>query len=140
MNPNRKTEPPGTIKKKEFAGSKDNHTEEVRSAFTGMEQPLFITLSGNRAISIGEWMKEVEEAVSSLKGLRIKIDGFSQKRDRSIHLAVYGLQRHRDGEFVAALSSLARKVRAKKKFFIVVGGSLSYFWKHSEYTSTTIAT
>jgi hypothetical protein len=140
MTPNRKTEPPGTIKKRHFAGCKDDHTEEVRSAFTEMEQPFLLTVSGNRAISLEDWMLLVEEAVSSIKGLRIKIDGFAQKRDRSIHLAVYGLKRHREAEFVSALYRIARRVRAKKKFFLVVGGSLSYFWKHSEYTSKNIAT
>lgn len=105
-----------------------------------MDQPLFITLSGNRSLDLDGWLSLVEEALSSVKGLSVRVDAFSQKRDRSVHLAVYGLPRHREAVFVEALSGLARRVRAKKKFFLRVGGSLSYVWAHSEYSTRTIST
>lgn len=138
--PDRASLPPGPKRKATASGSKDDFNEEVRSAFSKMDQPLFVTLSGNRSLDLDGWLSLVEEALFSVKGLYVRVDAFSQKRDRSVHLAVYGLPRHREAVFVEALSGLARKVRAKKKFFLRVGGSLSYVWAHSEYSTRTIST
>jgi len=125
---------------RETVGSKDHFNTKIRSAFTTMGKPFFITLTGNRSLDITGWLALVEEAVSEISGLDLSIDGFSQTRDRSVHLAVYGLPRHREEEFLGALSRQARKVRAKKKYFLRVGGSLAYFWAHSEHSTRTIST
>lgn len=138
--PDRATLPPGPKRDQTASGRKDDFAQEVRSAFGKMETPLFITLSGNRAIDLAGWLDLVEEAANSVKGLSLRVDAFAQRRDRSVHLAVYGLPTHREAGFVEALSGLARKVRAKKKFFLRVGGSLAYLWAHSEYSTRTIST
>jgi hypothetical protein len=125
---------------KEKAGSKDHFKDEIRSAFATMETPLFLTLSGNRSLDLHGWLTLVEEAISEIKGLNLSLDAFAQTRDRSVHLAVYGLPRHREAYFLEVLSRQARKVRAKKTFFLRVGGSLAYFWAHSEHSNRMIST
>lgn len=125
---------------RETVGSKDHFKKKIRSAFKTMGTPLFITLTGNRSLDLNGWLALVEEAISRIGGLSLSLDAFSQTRDRSVHLAVYGLPRHREEEFLEALSRQARKVRAKKKYFLQVGGSLAYFWAHSEHSTRSIST
>lgn len=136
----RETTPPGPVKKWEVAYAKTEANEKLASAYGKMEVPFMLTVSGGRVLTTNDWMDIAEKAISSVSGIDVRVDGFRQPRDRSIHLAIYGLPKEKEAAVVLAVKREARWLRSKKKYLVVVGGSLHYFFNHSEIASRQVAT
>lgn len=130
----------GPERKTEFYSAKIDYREEVRKAFQKMEQPFFVTLSGSRSMGTEEWTDKVTEALRQVKGISVRVDIHRQQKDRSAHIAIYGLPKDKEEEVCKALYSLRREARGKKKHFLVVGCSLPYLFAHTDFSSSKVDT
>lgn len=144
----------------ERSSRKVRYEDDERAALDSLGVPFMITLAAPRRLSAAQWLELVREAIRThcRAGLKLKIDAFKQMRDRSVHLAIWGLPRHREPEMERALDTLrrpmgGRKTKKKKKnnddnkkpkrpspLFAVVGGSLSYLWAHEEIATVDVVT
>lgn len=127
----------------ERSSHKHAFSEHEHRAFRVVAQPFMLTLTGRKRFTTTEWLDLVAEALKAgcKTGLELKIDGFRQPRDRSIHLAIWGLPRHREMEVTAAIEAASKQACAfRKKRFLVVGLSLAYLFTHEEIASTFVAT
>lgn len=132
--------PPGPDRKKESYSAKIDYPDKVRKAFQEMKQPYFLTMSGSRNMNTTEWLILIESALSVVSGLDIQVDVHKQQRDRSIHIAIYGLPKEREREVYKSLYSLRKQVRGKKEHFLIEGCSLSYIYSHSDFGTIKVIT
>ena len=77
----------------ERSSHKHAFSQDEHRAFRVVAQPFMLTLTGRKRLTTTEWLDLVTEALKTgcNTGLELKIDGFRQPRDRSIHLAIWGL-------------------------------------------------
>jgi len=133
----------------ERSSRKVRYEEHERAALNKLGAPLMMTLTGRKRMTVEEWLEVVAAAVGTCApGLSLKIDGFKQPRDRSVHLAIWNLPLDRQLEVITAIKASSRaacafstksKARHARRF-LVLGLSLAYMWAHEELGTKTVET
>jgi hypothetical protein len=111
-----------------------------------MTVPFMVTLAAKKRLTTTEWLELVVGALNPL-GFDLKVDCFRQERDRSVHVAIYGLPHGAEASVTTSLQGLCRSLggrvgKRKTKTgrsvrFLVSGLSLAYAWSHDEIASGT---
>ena len=139
----------------EKSSRKVHYEDKERAALNAMPAPFMLTLTGRKRFSVYEWLDLVGDAIrkNCRGGLDLRIDAFKQPRDRSVHLAIWNLPRHRELELTAAIEKERRSACAfaskprkskdgkrKDPLFLVAGLNLAYLWAHEEIASAAVKT
>jgi hypothetical protein len=141
----RLTTPPGPSRRLVNGFAKRHYTERERAALAAMPIPFMLTLTAKRRMTTPEWLELVLATLSPL-GHELQVDCFRQERDRSVHVAIYGLPHGAEASVITSLWKLCRQVggrvgKRKTKSgkraarFVVPGLSMAYAWAHDEVTS-----
>lgn len=133
--------PPGPIKRYAGSSRKNFYTPDQAAAFACMPSPYLLTLAAKKRLTTTEWLDLIIGTLSPL-GHDLQVDCFRQHRDRSVHVAIYGLGTTENEDRVTTLlwslcRQLGGRVGKKKKAvrFLVPGLSLTYAWSHDEVSS-----
>lgn len=141
----RLSSPPGPLHRRQNGFTKTSYTHAERAAFAAMPAPYMLTLCAKRRLSTSEWLELV---LGSLTGLgSLQVDCFRQHKDRSCHVAIYGLPHGEAANVICRLWKLCRALGGRKgrrtragrrsPSFLLAGLALSYAWSHDEISSGT---
>lgn len=140
----RRSQPPGPLHRYQPSSAKHHYTEAAAAAFADMPVPFLVTLAAKKRLTTTEWLDLVVGALNPL-GLALNVDCFRQHRDRSVHVAIYGLPQDKEAIVTTTISGLCRSLggrvgKRKTKTgrtvrFFVPGLSLAYAWCHDEIAS-----
>lgn len=139
--------PPGAVRRYQPSSAKHHYSAAAAAAFADMPVPFMVTLAAKKRLTTTEWLDLVVGALTPL-GLDLSIDCFRQHRDRSVHVAIYGLSHGAEASVTTTLQGLCRslggraggkrKTKADRSVrFLVPGLSLPYAWCHDEIASGT---
>lgn len=138
--------PPGAVRRHQPSSAKHHYSAKAAAAFADMPVPFMVTLAAKKRLTTTEWLDLVVGALTPL-GLDLNIDCFRQHRDRSVHVAIYGLSHGAEASVTTTLQGLCRSLGGrvgKRKTtigrsvrFLVPGLSLVYAWCHDEIASGT---
>ncbi len=138
--------PPGPIKRWVGSSRKNFYTPSQAAAFASMPVPYLLTLAAKKRLTTTEWLDLICTTLAPL-GLALNIDCFRQHRDRSVHVAIYGLPQGKEASVTTTLWALCRSLGGrvgKRKSqagrstrFLIPGLSLVYAWSHDEISSGT---
>lgn len=138
--------PPGPISRTQNASARHHYRPEEAAAWAAMPVPFMLTLAAKKRLTTTEWLDLVCTTLAPL-GLDLTIDCFRQNRDRSVHVAIYGLPQGKEASVTTTLWGLCRslggrvgkrKTKAGRSTrFLIPGLSLAYAWSHDEVSSGT---
>lgn len=140
----RLTTPPGPSRRFVNGFAKRQYDERERAALAAMPVPFLLTLAAKRRMTTTEWLELVLATLSPL-GHELHVDCFRQDRDRSVHVAIYGLPHGAEASVITSLWKLCRQLggrvgkrktkTGKRVRFLVPGLSLPYAWAHNDVAS-----
>lgn len=142
----RLSQPPGPPRRFVNGFAKRHYTERERAALQTMPVPFMLTVAAKKRLTTAEWLDLICTNLSPF-GFDLTIDCFRQPRDRSVHVAIYGLpNKEAEASATTTLWGLCRslggrvgKHKSKAGRFIVPGLSLAYAWAHEDISSGSIS-